>query len=66
MIAIVNCLDADVAPLFEAVTVNVELPAAVGMPVIAPVDEFSERPAGKDPAEIDQVTPDVLDVRMSL
>ena len=66
MIAIVNCLDADVAPLFEAVTVNVELPAEVGVPVIAPVEALSVSPAGKEPAEIAQVTPDVSDVSVSV
>ena len=35
--------------------VNEMLVAPVGMPVIAPVDGFNVKPAGKDPWEIDHV-----------
>jgi hypothetical protein len=39
----------------ETCNVNAEFPFAVGVPVIAPVDALSERPAGRLPVEIDQV-----------
>ena len=45
--------------LFEpdtALTVNVEVPADVGVPVIAPVEELSDNPAGKLPDETDHLT----------
>jgi hypothetical protein len=35
--------------------VNEEVPVAVGVPVISPVEAFRARPAGKDPEPIDQV-----------
>ena len=44
--------DFDKAELLESVTLNVSgvaLAAAVGMPVIAPVEAFSARPAGSVP-----------------
>jgi hypothetical protein len=34
---------------FASVTFTVKLPEAVGVPVIAPVEEFSARPAGSVP-----------------
>ena len=34
---------------FVAVAVNVETPTAVGVPLIAPVEETKLRPAGNDP-----------------
>lgn len=37
-------------------TVKVEVPVAVGVPEITPVDVFKVNPAGSDPTEIDQVT----------
>ena len=43
----------------ESVTlmVKVELPAVVGVPVIAPVMVFNIRPAGRDPDAIENVYP---------
>jgi hypothetical protein len=35
---------------FVAVSVTVNVPAAVGMPEIVPVDVFTDRPAGSDEA----------------
>jgi hypothetical protein len=42
---------------FASVTlkVTVEVPAALGVPVIAPVDALSESPAGSVPEVIDQL-----------
>ena len=34
---------------FVAVTVNVETPTAVGVPLIAPLEELKPRPAGSEP-----------------
>ena len=44
-------------PRVESVTVTWKEngPAVVGVPVIAPVDEFSVRPAGKFPVMIEKV-----------
>ena len=36
-------------------TVKLNVPAVVGVPVIAPVEESSDSPAGKLPGVIDQV-----------
>jgi hypothetical protein len=36
-------------------TVNVEPPLPVGVPVMAPVEEFSDRPAGSEPDVIEYV-----------
>jgi len=38
-----------------ALTVKFEVPAVGGVPEIAPVELFKERPAGKEPEMIDQV-----------
>ena len=35
--------------------VKLDVPAVVGVPVIAPVDELSDSPLGRDPTDIDQV-----------
>ena len=43
-------------PESAACTVNEEAPAVVGAPVIAPVAELSERPAGSVTTVTDQVT----------
>jgi len=40
---------------FEARTVNEAADIDVGVPVIAPVDELSDKPVGKDPEMTDQV-----------
>ena len=37
-----------------ALAVKLDVPAVVGVPVIAPVDELSDRPAGRVPDEMDQ------------
>ena len=39
----------------SACTVNDAVPAVVGVPVICPVELFSERPAGKEPKVTDHV-----------
>ena len=36
-------------------TVKLEVPAVVGVPVIAPVEALSDSPAGNDPVVMDQV-----------
>ena len=54
---ILNCL-VDVNDAVAAETVNVDVvfePTADAVPSIAPVDEFKERPAGKEPAVIEYV-----------
>ena len=35
--------------------VKLDVPAVVGVPVIAPVDELSDSPSGKNPTDIVQV-----------
>ena len=40
---------------FAALTVKLNVPVAVGVPVIAPVDAFKLRPVGSEPPDIDQV-----------
>ena len=50
---------------FVALTVKLNVPAAVGIPVIAPVASFKLRPFGSVPSETDQVigiTPVALSV----
>ena len=64
-ITMLNCCDAEAVPS-EALTVNVNVPAAVGVPVIAPVDEFIVRPEGRVPLTIDQVTPETFALRAAL
>ena len=41
--------------LLDALTVKLNVPAVVGVPVIAPVFPFKFKPAGRLPADIDQV-----------
>lgn len=51
-------LSAFVADIFAAsdtCTVKFVVPAPVGVPVIAPVEELSVKPLGRAPTEIDQV-----------
>ena len=36
-------------------TVKPYVPAVVGVPEIAPVDELSDRPGGREPSDTDQV-----------
>ena len=36
-------------------TVKLYMPAVVGVPEIAPFDELSDRPAGREPTGVDQV-----------
>jgi hypothetical protein len=43
-----NCLEFEPAA-FVAVTVGVNTPVAVGIPLMIPVDEASDNPAGKAP-----------------
>ena len=40
---------------FVALTVKLNVPAAVGAPVIAPVVAFRTKPVGREPLAIDQV-----------
>ena len=54
-----NCLVVLLEP-DTALTVNVDVPAAVGVPVIAPVEELSVNPAGRLPDETDHVTFEVF------
>ena len=42
-------------PLSVAVTENVDVPTAVGVPLMVPVDESSDSPAGRLPELTDQV-----------
>lgn len=48
-----------------AFTVNVDVPAVVGVPEITPVEELRESPAGRFPDETDHVTPVMLAVRFA-
>ena len=50
----VTALYADLALASVTVTVNVELPAVVGVPDSTPVAAFNVRPDGRLPAETDQ------------
>ena len=53
-----NYLLAAAAGLAEVTEmVNVDVPALVGVPVIAPVEAPNSSPPGSDPAETDQVSP---------
>ena len=65
-----NCLVAVCCGVPESVacTVTLDMPAVVGVPVIAPVAAFKVRPTGKVPALIAQVTAGVppLDCRVTL
>ena len=44
-----------VIPLLTTVTVKLNMPAAVGVPEMMPVDELSVKPAGSAPLAIVQV-----------
>ena len=45
-----------VAPnLSVTLMAKLNIPVAVGMPEIAPVDESSDRPGGREPADTNQV-----------
>ena len=46
----------ELAPEFCACTVKDAVPAVLGVPVIAPVEEFSESPAGRLPETMLHVT----------
>lgn len=52
VMVIERALVAVVARLSVTWTVKLGVPAEDGVPVIAPVDELRERPAGKEPAEM--------------
>jgi hypothetical protein len=56
--AIVPLYDCDAVTLLASVAVIVKLyvPPLVGVPLMAPVDAFNERPAGNDPALTVKVT----------
>lgn len=45
-------VEADTASV--SLTLKLEVPAVVGVPVMAPLEAFRLSPAGKDPADIDQ------------
>ena len=49
---IVRLCDATNASAAVALTVKVELPATVGVPLILPVEELMESPVGKEPLEM--------------
>ena len=50
---------------FVALTVKLDVPIAVGIPVIVPVDAFKLKPVGSVPLDIDQVI-GVVPVALSL
>lgn len=50
-----NALDCVAEAASVTVTVKLAVPAAVGVPEIAPVEALSVRPAGRDPPVIDQL-----------
>ena len=60
-----NCFSADSESL-TALTVKVDVPVAVGVPVIMPVEELSVRSAGRVPDDTDHVTPEVFAVRAAV
>jgi hypothetical protein len=62
LIPIVNTSTKDAVPTV-AVTVNVEVPAAVGVPLMIPVDESRAKPAGSVPTVTAQVG--VKDARLT-
>lgn len=51
-----SCFSAD-CESFTALTVNLDVPAVVGVPVIAPVEVLRVSPAGKEPEITDHVAP---------
>jgi hypothetical protein len=53
--AIDSACVADAPSVSETLAVKLEVPVAAGVPVIVPVDELRESPAGNAPEEIDQV-----------
>ena len=54
---ILSCFVADFFGDDESstLTVNVEVPIVVGVPVIVPVEGFRLKPVGNEPVDIDQV-----------
>ena len=62
----VNALDAVIEALSVTRTVKVKLPAAVGVPVMAPLEGLRFRPPGREPALMSQlygvVPPDAVSV----
>ena len=58
-IVIVNCFSA-LAVLYVALTVNVEVPAVIGVPEITPDEELSDNPAGRVPLITLQFAPVML------
>lgn len=60
-----SCFSAD-CESFSALTVNVDVPVAVGVPVIAPVEVLSVSPVGRVPDESDHVTPERLAARVAV
>jgi hypothetical protein len=51
--AMLSGIDAVTAVLSVTRTVKLDVATVVGVPVIAPVDEFSDSPAGNDPEMTD-------------
>lgn len=43
---------------FSALTIKLNVPVAVGVPLIKPVDAFKDRPIGREPLDIDHVVVD--------
>lgn len=52
----VSCFSAD-CESFTALTVNVDVPATDGVPLMTPVEALRVSPAGNEPEEIDHVAP---------
>ena len=55
LMVIDRALVAVAARLSVTWTVKLDVPAVVGVPVIAPVDELSDSPLGRDPTDIDHM-----------
>ena len=51
---------------FSALTVNVDVPAVVGVPMMSPVVGSSSSPSGREPESKDQVAPEMFDSRVAL
>ena len=50
----------------SAFTVNVDVPAAVGVPVMSPVEALRVSPAGSEPEITDHLAPEIFDVRVAV
>ena len=50
----------------SAFTVNVDVPAAEGVPLMTPVDELRLSPAGSEPEITDHLAPEMFDSRVAV